>query len=348
MPAALRSVTVTLLSILLTACSINGSYPDATAPEAAKLRFVASTDSATLDYFDATHCAGLTTGILNNLFLADTKRRADMIVPPPANARGYLEIKLKPDQEVYFRSNTQGMSTVCATAFNLTPQAGSEYELSFNERPGFCTASLVRLQRVDGKDLRLPYPMLNKSVPACMGSNPLFPKSEPALPDTPQRTALIDRIIRDTITPDMQPNPAKASGTPLPKEKLDEIVAIRKQKIGIALSDDYWTQYRKNLVAFELDTARSKADSLQRYKAENEKYLRTVNDSQLEQWVNHKDDATFVHRSSAYQRARVMALYYIQVLAQIKAESLDRYLHAMAQLDHQYAVCQHYAGCWKQ
>ena len=79
-PAPLLALSA--LFVLLGGCSVNGSYPDAIEPDAAKLRFVANTSNATLDYFDAAHCDGQTTGILNNMLLSDTARRVGMTQGP--------------------------------------------------------------------------------------------------------------------------------------------------------------------------------------------------------------------------------------------------------------------------
>ncbi|BCQ61028.1 hypothetical protein PBOI14_27780 [Pseudomonas sp. Boi14] len=78
---------VSIAALLLGGCSFNGTYPDASAPDAAKLRFISSSDSSTLDLFDAEHCGGQTTGLLNNLFSANTRRRAAMSAAAPRMPR---------------------------------------------------------------------------------------------------------------------------------------------------------------------------------------------------------------------------------------------------------------------
>lgn len=88
---SLRALTALVLMSLLAGCSLNGTYPDATEPDAAKLRFISNTSNTTIDVYDPQHCMGQTTGMLNNIFLVDTRRRVDMSVPPPAKARGLLE-----------------------------------------------------------------------------------------------------------------------------------------------------------------------------------------------------------------------------------------------------------------
>lgn len=82
MPPATRLLALVALSTLVSACSINGTYIDSTRPDAAKLRYISGNGSATLDLFDSARCEGRTTGILNNLFVPDSRRRADMSVPP--------------------------------------------------------------------------------------------------------------------------------------------------------------------------------------------------------------------------------------------------------------------------
>ncbi|WP_256344686.1 hypothetical protein [Pseudomonas sp. I8001] len=83
-----RAFIALALVTLLSGCSVHGTYPDAAEPDAAKLRFISNTTNSTLFVYDAQHCMGETTGILNNMFLVDTKRRVDMLVPPPPTAHG--------------------------------------------------------------------------------------------------------------------------------------------------------------------------------------------------------------------------------------------------------------------
>lgn len=142
-----RALTALVLTSLLAGCSVNGTYPDATEPDAAKLRFISNTSNTTIDVYDAQHCMGQTTGMLNNIFLVDTRRRVGMSVPPPAKARGLLEFKLAPGKETMLMINTNGGSYVCGKSMSLTPKAGEEYEVTFDMARGICTTSLQRLTR---------------------------------------------------------------------------------------------------------------------------------------------------------------------------------------------------------
>lgn len=49
-------------ALLLSGCSLSGTYPDATEADAAKLRFISDMSSATLGVFDEQNCDGQTTG----------------------------------------------------------------------------------------------------------------------------------------------------------------------------------------------------------------------------------------------------------------------------------------------
>src|SRR3989344_9255472 len=80
-------LAVCLLFVL--GCSGRGTYSDSLDPRAAKVRFIAYAENATLDYYDADHCEGKTTGLLNNWFFTHSRRRVDMRVAPPANASAY-------------------------------------------------------------------------------------------------------------------------------------------------------------------------------------------------------------------------------------------------------------------
>lgn len=338
---------VTFVSALLSGCSVNGTYPDATEPDAAKLRFVANTENATLDYFDGTHCDGLTTGILNNLFLGDTSRRAGMSSAPPADARGYLEIKLKPEQDAYLRVNTLSTFSVCGTTLNLTPERNAEYELTFDARPGQCRTLLQRVTRVDGKDVRTPVPIERKGLPACIGRSPLFVKLPDPLPDTPHRVTLINQIIDDSTNPAMKPDPAKDNSDRSTPEQLDKLLAERQGKLGFTLPDDYWALYRQNLIAFDDEAAQNKAQTFKRYTDEYRLRLQRLDDQQLEAWAKPEDKSAKPVNKAAFEQYKAMTLFYFEAQKNVLVETINHHLDRMAQMDRQYKVCERYSECWK-
>lgn len=338
---------VALLSVLLGGCSVNGTYPDATEPDAAKLRFIANTQNATLDYFDGAHCDGQTTGILNNLFLGDTQRRVGMSVAPPADARGYLEIKLKPEQDAYLRLQTLGSYSVCGNSFNLTPKRGEEYELTLNSGRGYCTTLLQRVQRIDGKDVRTPVPFVRTGVPACVGRSPLFPKLPDTLADTPRRVALIDQIIDSSVIPAMKPDPVKDASSRTTPEKLDGLIAERKGKLGFDLPDDYWALYRQNLIAFDDEAAEGKAQTFKRYTDEYRLRLQRIDDQQLELWARPEDKSAKPANAAAFEQYKSMTIYYFETKKNVLLETINHHLDRMAQMDRQYKVCERYPQCWK-
>lgn len=342
MPVATRILTPLALSALLSACSINGSYVDSTAPDAAKLRYVSSNVSATLDLFDNAHCDGRTTGLLNNMFTADTRRRADMAVPPRPDAGSYYEIRLPPGQPVHLRANTQDTSTLCATSLTLTPQAGSEYELSFDKRPGFCTAVLTRLQRVAGKDQRIPYPMVDSAPSACVGKSPLYPAPFKPLPDSAERSALIDSIIRAAVPPALAQVVSRRFSTVATLAAPATQVAERKRELGFEMPDSYWQQYSQNLAGYTAALAQLNERSLERFVRENQDYMRSVNTDVLKVWAGQGGDAR-------YQATRLkdMRTFYTAVLQQTRAQIDLDHLRSMAELDRRAGVCERYAGCWK-
>ncbi|MHC8320961.1 hypothetical protein ACYZT4_09720 [Pseudomonas sp. GB2N2] len=55
-----------------------------------------------------------------------------MSVAPPASAKGYLEIKLKPDQDAYLQIQTLDSYSVCGNTLNLAPEKGAVYELTLD------------------------------------------------------------------------------------------------------------------------------------------------------------------------------------------------------------------------
>ncbi|MNK78134.1 hypothetical protein D3C87_977530 [compost metagenome] len=336
--------TVALFSVLLGGCVVNGTYPDATEPDAAKLRFVTSMQNSTFSYFDAAHCDGLTTGALNNMFTSDSQRRVGMSVAPPADAKDYLEIKLKPDQDAYLLAQAGGYS-VCGSGFNLRPQRGAEYEVTLKAGRGYCLTTLQRVQRIDGKDVRTPMLLDRKGVAACEGRNAFFPKVPPALPDTPHRVTLIDQIIGSSVIASMKPDPAKPSISA--PDNLDKLITERKAKLGFALPDDYWTLYRQNLIAFEEDMAANKGETLKRYTEEYRVRLQRLDDKQLEQWALPEDKSAKPANAAAFAEYKAMAIYYFQISNRVTFETVGRHLERMAQMDQQYGVCARYSDCWR-
>lgn len=341
MPFATRLLMPVLLS-LLSACSINGSYLDSPNTDAAKLRYVSNNESATLDLFDDAHCDGRTTGMLNNLFLADTKRRADMIVPPLPGAGSYYEFRLEPGQPVHVRAGTADASTLCGVSFTLTPQAGSEYELSFDKTPGHCTALLTRLQRVDGKDQRTAYPMVNTIPPACVGKSPLFPGPFTPLPDTAERTALIDSIIHASIPPAAAHLESLSAQAATMRIRPAMQMAARKRALSFEMPESYWQQYSQNLDSYVEALAQLDQRAFKRFERENQDYMRSVSTELLKVWAGKGGDASVRER-----RIKGMRTFYDYVLQQTRAQIDLDYLRSMADLDRREGVCERYAGCWK-
>jgi len=340
-------VLVTLLFALIGGCSVNGNYTDATEPDAAKLRFVANTDNASLSYFDAEHCDGQTTGMLNNLLLADTSRRVGMSVAPPADARGYLEIKLKPEQDAYLRINSQVGYAVCGGAFTFKPERNAEYELQFSSGKGQCLTLLQRVTRVDGKDVRRPMPMEHKGLAACSGRNPLFVKLADPRPDTPHRVTLINQIIDSSVISAMKPDPSKDASDISSPEKLDKLVAERQGKLGFTMPDDYWALYRQNLIAFDHEASLNKAETLKRYTDEYRVRLQRLDDQQLEAWAQPEDKSAKPVNKAAFEEYKSMTLFYFNAQRSTLLDTINHHLDRMAQMDQQYKVCERYSECWK-
>ncbi|OWP73631.1 hypothetical protein [Pseudomonas sp. K2I15] len=336
-----RALAALALVSLLSGCSVHGTYPDATEPDAAKLRFISNTSNTTLDIYDAQHCTGQTTGMLNNFLMADTKRRADMLVPPPAKARGLLEIKLAPGKDTMLMINTNGGSYVCGKSFNLTPKAGEEYEVIFDLQGGRCSTLLQRLSRLDGKDVRIPQPLFETGMPSCQGKGPIFGK---LLPDTPQRTVLIDRIIEERaqlITAIVSEN--KVDRMQTSPQELDELIAKRKALMGsYNLPPDYWNQYRQNYELSNKESAGRITRALGLYTDVYRLRLRGTEDAILEQWMQPKDSAIKVRVA---ENDKLMLQYYGNARKSVTMEVVNHHMERMAQLDQRFDVCAHFDKC---
>ncbi|MGY2316564.1 hypothetical protein ACW9I6_17935 [Pseudomonas sp. SDO5522_S412] len=336
-----RAFIALALVTLLSGCSVHGTYPDAAEPDAAKLRFIPNTTNSTLFVYDAQHCMGETTGILNNMFLVDTKRRVDMLVPPPPTARGLLEIKLAPGKDTMLMINTNGSSYVCGKAFNLTPKAGEEYEVTFELQGRQCSTLLQRLTRLDGKDVRIPQPLFETGMPSCEGKGPIFGK---LLPDTPQRMVLIDRILDEraqSITAIVSEN--KVDRMQTSPQELDELISKRKALMGsYTLPPDYWNQFRQNYELSNQESAGRLARALGFYTEVYRQRLRGTEDAVLEQWMQPTDSAI---KSRVAENDKLMVQYYVNTRKSVTMEVVNHHMERMAQLDQRFDVCAHFDKC---
>jgi hypothetical protein len=328
---------------LLSGCSVNGNYPDATEPDAAKLRFISDLDSATLGIFDAEHCGGQTTGILNNLFMANTSRRAGMKIVPPADTKAYLEIRLSPGSDLFLHVNTQNTSSVCGNAFNLTPQSDAEYELTFDFTGRMCRLSLTRLHQVGDKIARSPIPLVNKGLPTCAGSNAMFPKLPELQPDNAGRTAMIEDIIADSLTEQMKVKPG-TDEQPLIGEALHKQVEERKQRMGFTLPEAYWSEYQRNMDTFAAEFASRKARALQLYEDVYRTRLRQLDTTELMKLLPDSDSTDM---SLALSFNNKMLQYYHAVSQEVFKENLNNHLARMAELDRRFSVCERFVDCWQ-
>jgi len=319
---------VIALCILLSGCSVNGSYPEVVDPNPAKLRFVANVDNASLIFFTAERCEGYTTGVLNNMFVRDTSRRVNMSFAPPADARGYLEIKLKPAQPAF-------LMTCGSSAFNLTPAPGAEYELTVDSVNSRCVVSLQQVERVDGKTLRTSLPLEHKGLAACMGASPIFPVVP--LPDTPERVAMIDRIIDASMTPDMKVDSVEVTRLRRPPDKLEKEIAARKAGLWFTFPEDYWAQYRRHITAFDHEMSQVNALALARYREAFGLRLRQYDDQTLGAWGG----------PAAEKLTREMREFYFSTDTELAHQAFRRLVVPMAQLDDEYGVCLRSTSCWK-
>lgn len=330
-------------SVLLSGCSINGSYPDATEPDAAKLRFISDLESASLDVFDAEHCMGRTTGLLNNLFVANTRRRAAMTITPQNDDKAYLEVRLKPESNLFLRANMVSTGVVCNNSLNVTLQRGAEYELTFDFKGNQCQSSLMRLHQAGNKVVRSPVPLINKGLPACAGSNALFPKAAETQPDTAERTAMIDQIIADSLIEEMQPETQPA--TPVARSLvLNKAIAEREKQMGFTMPEPYWLEYRQNMTVFTDELTNSKVKSLQLYKDKYRHQLRQLYTAEIRKLL---PDSATTDVSLALSSNNTMLQYYHAVSREVLKEAFSSHQTRMADLDKRYAVCERFAGCWK-
>jgi hypothetical protein len=187
--------------------------------------------------------------------------------------------------------------------------------------------------------------MIDTVPTVCWGTSALFPKQPTPLPDSARRTALIDSILRDSVTPEMEQLTTLRTAVVLTRQASPEVqVAARKQEMGLDLPEAYWQQYQQNLQTFAEALANLKTRTLERYDTDNRAYLRSVLDQQLQVWAGDNNDP---HLPSRAQRMRDMAHYYNYVLQETVAQIRLEHLRSMAELDQREGVCKRFAGCWK-
>lgn len=338
-----RVLGAVAFTLILSGCSVSGTYPDAVEPDAAKLRFISDMSSATLSVLDEQHCAGQTTGILNNLFLANTRRRVDMSMPPLSEKTPYLEIRLPPNKELLLHLNTQGTGSVCGMAFTLTPQSNAQYELTFDRAGSQCMAMLKRLHSVQGQVVRSPVPLVNKGIASCMGASALFPAPPASLPATPDRDALIEQIVSQSIIAEMKPD-ATALNESVRTEAIDLVVNKRKDQMNLDLPDAYWTQYRQNVANYLVQAQGVRASALDQYKVEYRARLSRLDTPSVKALVPDTE-ATDVTQALATNGA--MLQFYRRLNEQLQKEVMADNWARMAELDKRYRVCERYPQCWQ-
>ncbi|MDY7536249.1 hypothetical protein RGV33_32005 [Pseudomonas sp. Bout1] len=336
-----RAFTALALASLLGGCA-QGTYTDSTEPDAAKLRFISNTSNTTVDIYDEQHCKGQTTGMLNNILMVDTKRRVDMRVPPPAKARGLLEFKLEPGKKTMLMINTIGGASVCGKAFSFTPKAGEEYEVTFNAVQGGCSTMFQRLSRFDGKDVRIPQPLFETGMPACQGQSPIFGK---AIPETPQRKVLIERIVESRVQSVIATEAASPDRPQTSPQELDALIVKRKAAMGaFSLPEDYWAQYRQNYALSNQEAAGRQARALGLYKDVYSLRLGGTEDATLEQWMQPEDSAI---KELVKANDTLMDKYYADAKKSVMLDEVNHHLERMAQLDQRFGVCAHFDKCWR-
>ena len=175
--SAKRLFSVSFIFALLAGCA-TGGYQDPVGSDVAKIRLISDLSNSTFNYFDAQNCSGKTTGLLNNWMAVDTKRRVDMTVPPPKNAKNYIEIGLRAGHEVMLQANTMSNSggSVCGIGFALVPQAHAEYEAVFTMIENYCALTVSQLQSFNGKVERVRLPVNRSGLAECAGKSIFFPE----------------------------------------------------------------------------------------------------------------------------------------------------------------------------
>lgn len=328
-----RCLGLAVAALSLAGC-FAGNYRDAPEPEAAKLRFITDMPSTTLGIEDAQRCEAQSTGLLNNLFAANPRRRVDMTFPAQPDIPTYIEVRMPAGRDTTMLMNSLGSGAVpCTVGIAFTPQSGAEYELTFERSKRGCQARVERLRHFEGQDLRVPLLIAPRIYPACQAAAP-----KPVL--TAQRQALQDQIVEQSLVEEMQP-PQPSLG--ITQTLADFRVKARQVQLKLALPQAYWERYRQNLITqIEQDNA-AKGQALVAYKERYQARLSVLSD---------KDLRTLLPGSPTLDQSQAMAtnlamLEYFRVLEQAfeRQAAIDEQSR-MAQLDRDYKVCERSRECW--
>ncbi|OPB01070.1 hypothetical protein BFW87_01140 [Pseudomonas fluorescens] len=202
---------------------------------------------------------------------------------------------------------------------------------------------LKRLHTVQGQVARTLVPMVNKGIPSCMGANALFPVPPPGLSSTPERDALIEQIVSQSIIADMKP-----AATPLSEsarvDAVDLVVSKRKALMNLDLPAAYWAEYRQNVESYLAQTRGIKAKALEQYKVAYRERLSRMETLTIKTLVPDTP-ATDITQSLALNSS--MLQVYRRLSEQLEKEVAAESWSHMADMDKRYGVCERYAQCWQ-
>ncbi|RON09171.1 hypothetical protein BK659_12775 [Pseudomonas brassicacearum] len=190
--------------------------------------------------------------------------------------------------------------------------------------------------------MRSPIALTNKGLPACVGHNPIFPKSAEAQPQSAERAALIAQIVDASVIAKMKPDADDSSS--VQKAVFDKSMAERKQRLGFSLPDAYWTEYHQNLEQFANEMRGIKARSLQLYKDYYTNRLGLLDTPTIKELL---PDSEAADRSKAMSTDNVMLEYYYRTQRELLKETLSAHQARMADLDQRFGVCKRFAACWQ-
>ncbi|HEY0288512.1 MAG TPA: hypothetical protein VGC62_16135 [Pseudomonas sp.] len=183
-------------------------------------------------------------------------------------------------------------------------------------------------------------------LPGCAALQP----PRPAFPDTPERSALMDRIVEKSMMVKLSKNNEAKPKPSTPQLSTQQLIEARKKDMGFSMPEDYWLLYAQNLETFKEDVSQNDAKTLTLYKLLYRATLTKATDQELVTLANtnaNDMESTPTFKSVVKNPAQ-LTMAYFQTGNLVTGAAIGRHLKRMREMDTIYNVCPRYKNCWGQ
>ncbi|MHC5132509.1 hypothetical protein ACYSTU_15325 [Pseudomonas glycinis] len=173
----------------------------------------------------------------------------------------------------------------------------------------------------------------------------------PALPDTPQRRELMERMFaKSTIMlsfKELDARSAAVPGEPQRQLSADEALASHKQQMNVDLPAAYWEQRRANLAQLIDARAKGEAIGLATYKQKYFEQLSLAPTPMLAALANAPRMDALAEFPLVLPNDHQLSYFYLMTVADETFWEIEQFYQHMAALDAQYGVCALYPDCYR-